>query len=68
MPEFEFLKSSYSTAANECIEVARNVPQAVAVRDSKHPKDPKDPDGPILRLSPAAWAEFTTSLRGRCRR
>jgi hypothetical protein len=60
MPEFEFTKSSYSTVANECVEVARNIPRTVAVRDSKD----KDPDGPILRLSPAAWAEFTASLRG----
>jgi hypothetical protein len=31
---------------------------AVAVRGSK------DADGPVLGLSPAAWAEFTASLRG----
>ncbi|MFJ2261214.1 DUF397 domain-containing protein [Streptomyces sp. NPDC087844] len=55
MPEFDFVKSSYSTFANECVEVARNVPDTVAVRDSK------DLDGPILRLSPTAWAEFTTA-------
>ncbi|MCX2927648.1 DUF397 domain-containing protein [Streptomyces sp. NEAU-W12] len=31
-------------------------PHAVAVRDSK------DPDGPILCLAAATWAEFTASL------
>jgi hypothetical protein len=57
MPEFEFLKSSYSNVQNECVEVARNIPTTVAVRDSKAP------DGPILRLTPIAWTEFTASLR-----
>lgn len=56
MPEFAFTKSSYSSSAGECIEVAANIPNTVAVRDSK------DADGPILRLSPAAWTEFTASL------
>ena len=54
MPAFEFVKSSYSggNAGQECVEVARNVPGTVAVRDSK------DPDGPILRLAAEAWVEF----------
>ncbi|MEW2566911.1 DUF397 domain-containing protein [Streptomyces sp. NPDC047070] len=52
MHGFDFVKSSYSTASGECVEVARNVPGTVAVRDSK------TPDGPILHLSPTAWAEF----------
>ncbi|MEU5698841.1 DUF397 domain-containing protein [Streptomyces aurantiacus] len=56
MHRFDFVKSSYSTGSGECVEVARNVADTVAVRDSK------DPDGPILRLSPAAWAEFTAML------
>ena len=50
------MKSSYSSGSGECVEVARNIPHAVAVRDSK------TPDGPILRLTPMAWAEFTASL------
>ncbi|MGW0532054.1 DUF397 domain-containing protein [Streptomyces sp. NPDC003032] len=58
MPEFIFTKSSYSTANYECVEVAANVPETVAIRDSKDP----GPDAPILRLSPAAWAHFTASL------
>ena len=56
MPEFNFAKSSYSTAANECLEVARNIPGTIAVRDSK------TPGGPILRLTPTTWAKFTATL------
>ncbi|MFD8622409.1 DUF397 domain-containing protein [Streptomyces hygroscopicus] len=33
-----------------------NVPDAVAVRDSKNP------DGPVLRFTPAAWADFRRAL------
>jgi Domain of unknown function (DUF397) len=56
---FEFRKSSYSTAEthSECVEVALNVPHAVAVRDSKHP------DGPVLRLAPAVWGDFVSAVR-----
>lgn len=53
---FDFVKSSYSSGSGECLEVARNIPGAIAVRDSKAPA------GPIVRLTPAAWADFTTSL------
>ncbi|MCX4908638.1 DUF397 domain-containing protein [Streptomyces sp. NBC_00878] len=56
MHGFDFVKSSYSTGSGECVEVARNVADTVAVRDSK------DPDGPILLLTPKAWTEFTASL------
>ncbi|MFJ3650894.1 DUF397 domain-containing protein [Streptomyces murinus] len=56
MPEFDFVKSSYSNTGGQCVEVARNVPDVVAVRDSKAP------DGPLLRLGPRAWTEFTVSL------
>ncbi|MFG2496907.1 DUF397 domain-containing protein [Streptomyces sp. NPDC048441] len=61
MPEFDFMKSSYSQLNGECVEVAVNVPGTVAVRDSKAATD-ADPDAPILRLAPATWARFTTSL------
>ncbi|MFS8197192.1 DUF397 domain-containing protein [Streptomyces sp. CWNU-52B] len=56
MNEFDFAKSSYSNTGGECVEVARNVPDTVAIRDSKKP------DGPILRLASTTWAEFTASL------
>lgn len=54
MPAFEFVKSTYSggNAGQECVEVARNIPDTVAVRDSKMQQ------GPILRLPPRAWAAF----------
>ncbi|MFE9486260.1 DUF397 domain-containing protein [Streptomyces sp. NPDC006641] len=57
MPHFEFVKSSYSSGNGECVEVARNIPRTVAVRDSKRP------DGPLLVLAPAAWDTFTAYLR-----
>lgn len=51
-------KSSYSSAnGGQCVEVARNLPGAVAVRDSK------DPDGPKLMLSRAVWRAFTAAVR-----
>lgn len=52
MPSFEFVKSSYSSGNGECVEVARNIPGTVAVRDSKAPA------GPVLRLAPGAWVAF----------
>ncbi|QFQ98719.1 DUF397 domain-containing protein [Streptomyces phaeolivaceus] len=62
MSGFEFRRSTYSSgdAHGECVEVARNTPGTVAVRDSK------DPDGRILRLTPRAWASFAEHV-GRTR-
>jgi hypothetical protein len=40
-----------------CVEVARSLPGTVAVRDSK------DPDGPKLVTSPAAWRAFTAGVK-----
>lgn len=59
MPTFNFVKSSYSSTSGQCVEVARNLPGVVAVRDSKTP--PEAPDAPILHLSPTAWRHFTTA-------
>ncbi|ASQ97046.1 DUF397 domain-containing protein [Streptomyces sp. 11-1-2] len=56
MTTFVFRKSSYSGGEEECVEVATNVPDIVAIRDSKNP------GGPILRVTPAAWADFQTAL------
>jgi hypothetical protein len=52
--EFLFVKSTYSggDAGQQCVEVARNIPGTVAVRDSK------DGDGPVIRVAPSAWAAF----------
>ena len=59
MDGFDFKKSSYSGGEPhaECLEIALNVPHTVAVRDSKHP------DGPILRLAPAAWGDSAAAVR-----
>ncbi|AQA14140.1 DUF397 domain-containing protein [Streptomyces malaysiensis] len=57
MPAFAFRKSSHSDPERECVEVATNVPGAVAVRDSK------DPEGRILRFTPAAWQTFAAAVR-----
>ena len=51
-------KASASSSGN-CVEVAVNLPGVVAVRDSK------DPHGPALTFSPAAWDAFTARLRRR---
>ncbi|MGW0836733.1 DUF397 domain-containing protein [Streptomyces prunicolor] len=56
MHEFDFVKSTYSNAGGECLEVARNIPGAIAIRDSK------SPTGPILRLTPTTWTKFTATL------
>jgi hypothetical protein len=55
---YDWRKSSYSTGSGNCVEVARNIPGAVAVRDSK------DPSGPVLRFTPEAWARLTERLKG----
>jgi hypothetical protein len=51
-------KSSYSGSnGGDCVEVAAPLPAAIAVRDSKNP------DGPKLIFTPAAWAAFTATIR-----
>jgi Domain of unknown function (DUF397) len=51
-------KSSYSGGnGGACVEVARNLPGVVAVRDSK------DRTGPVLTFSPAGWDTFTAGLK-----
>ncbi|WP_406159028.1 DUF397 domain-containing protein [Streptomyces sp. NBC_00882] len=58
MPAYEFVMSSHSggNAGQECVEVARNLPGVIAVRDSK------TPDGPILQVVPDTWTTFIRSL------
>ncbi len=58
MPPFEFAKSSYSggNPGQECVEVARNIPTTIAVRDSKQG------NGPVLRLTPTTWAAFAAHV------
>jgi hypothetical protein len=51
-------KSSYSNAnGGQCVEVARNLPGVVAVRDSK------DQRGPELIFRPDQWAAFITGIK-----
>ncbi|MET8084562.1 DUF397 domain-containing protein [Micromonospora sp. NPDC005194] len=53
-------KSTRSGASGgNCVEVARNLPGVVAVRDSK------DAAGPALTFTPAAWARFVAQVAGR---
>jgi hypothetical protein len=51
-------KSAYSNNGGACVEVARNLPEIVAVRDSK------DPEGPALIFTPADWEAFTAGVKG----
>ncbi len=54
----EWRKSSYSGGnGGTCVEVARNLPNVVAVRDSK------DPAGPPLVLPAADWQGFMASIK-----
>lgn len=53
----DWRKSSYSSNNGNCVEVARNLPAAVAVRDSK------DPDGPALVFTADEWRAFVSSAR-----
>jgi hypothetical protein len=49
----EWKKSSYSgTNGGQCVEVARNLPGIVAVRDSKNPA------GPALTFTLDEWRAF----------
>ncbi|MFC4606301.1 DUF397 domain-containing protein [Streptomyces maoxianensis] len=53
---YAWRKSTYSSEqGGDCVEVATHC-AAVHVRDSKNP------DGPILTLTPATWAAFTVTL------
>lgn len=51
-----WVKSSYSNTGANCVEVAHTALGNVAIRDSK------DPDGPVLRFTSAAWRELTRAI------
>ncbi|MFF5131786.1 DUF397 domain-containing protein [Streptomyces syringium] len=51
-----FRKSSFSDPNHECVEIATNVPNIVAIRDSK------SPHGPVIRFSPGPWGTFHSAL------
>lgn len=49
--------SRSSSNGGNCVEVARNLRDAVAVRDSKNP------DGPVLTVAPAGWQDFIADVK-----
>jgi Domain of unknown function (DUF397) len=50
-------KSRRSNGQANCVEVARNLPGIVAVRDSKNP------DGLVLAFTTGEWVAFTSGVR-----
>ncbi|MGX7669772.1 DUF397 domain-containing protein [Plantactinospora sp. DSM 117369] len=50
-------KSTRSGAEGNCVEVADNLADLVAVRDSK------DPYGPILTFAAGPWRQFVRGVR-----
>ena len=54
----QWRKASKSNSnGGACVEVARNLPGIVAVRDSKNP------DGPKLIIPAVGWQNFTASVK-----
>ena len=54
----QWRKASKSNSnGGACVEVARDLPGTVAVRDSKNPA------GPVLALSPDDWRTFTSHVK-----
>ena len=53
----DWRKSSFSTNNGNCVEVARNLPGTVAVRDSKNPA------GPALAFPADTWCAFLSAAR-----
>ncbi len=45
------------TGGNSCVEVAKNLPDVVGVRDSK------DRSGPALAFPPEAWTAFLDGVK-----
>jgi len=50
-------RSAHSGANGNCVEVADNLPDLVAVRDSK------DRGGPALAFPPEAWSAFVAAVK-----
>jgi Domain of unknown function (DUF397) len=57
LPVERWQRSTYSTAANNCVETAVLGADLLAVRDSK------DPQGPALLFDATAWSEFVGAVR-----
>jgi hypothetical protein len=54
---FCWVKSSLSFSNGNCVEVAELPGGGVGVRNSR------DPDGPVLRFTPAEWRAFLGGAR-----
>lgn len=54
--QINWYKSSFSGSSGACVEMA-NVPNGIAVRDSK------DPDGPVLVFTPAEMAAWVAGAK-----
>jgi hypothetical protein len=51
-------KSTWSSPEGQnCIEVAANLPEIIAIRDSKHPA------GPLLVVTHRNWSAFTRAVK-----
>ncbi|RZT79065.1 uncharacterized protein DUF397 [Micromonospora violae] len=60
LTDAQWRKSTRSGSnGGDCVEVADNLPGLVAVRDSK------DPAGPTLTFSPAAWTSFVRATESK---
>ncbi|MFC4035188.1 DUF397 domain-containing protein [Streptomyces polygonati] len=58
LPGAAWRKSSYSSNnGGNCVEVASGLPGVVPVRDSK------DPQGPALSFTQAAWSAFLSEVK-----
>jgi hypothetical protein len=54
----DWRKSTRSdNGGNSCVEVAKNLPSVVGVRDSK------DRSGPVLTFAPEQWAAFVGGVK-----
>lgn len=53
----DWRKSTRSQSNGQCVEVAANLAEVVAVRDSK------DPSGPVLTFTPQQWQLFLNDVK-----
>ncbi|WP_316744110.1 DUF397 domain-containing protein [Streptomyces sp. MK7] len=57
MPTLCWQKSTYSPDGSNCVEIA-TTPTTIHIRDSK------TPTAPHLTVTPSAWADFLSPVRG----